>query len=211
MIKITYQELQSFLDSFKTNPDYYKTVEDLSTTAETPPRVLVTNSTKMFSGDDFCKNCRDYSGINLHSSVDGLNYFYNTDQHFNLALIEFKFVCNGIFAKGIGRLKKKDSDLRKLKQQNIKLRLKIKALETVFSVLPHFIEKYDTTGNKDIIIEQLINSPKIFIFVTDYVNKTRGHRDIKGDYFDLDRLSPYPFGKIRTSTVKSFEIFINNI
>ncbi len=202
MIDITdFQEFLSFLDSFKRNKRFYKTISTISKTTESPPRILVQSSEKIFSGDYFCKKCGSNQG-SQHSSVDGLYYICTEEEPFTLILIEFKFINNNILA---------NTNHMDEFRTKIKLNLKLKSLETIFCVLPHLIEKYCNGFNEDILKEQLIKSPKIYMFVTDFEfnNKTKARR-YQADYFDLERLSPHPFDYIHTLTVKEFETFLND-
>lgn len=185
-----------FFDALEKFPNFYKSISILSESSEDIPRSLVKNGKKLLSGDDFCKECRTYSPeISQHCSVDGLKYYYTEKEAFNLVLIEFKFF---------------DTDYTNEQIKNLKMNLKLKALETVFCILPHIIKEYDK-GNEEILIEQLIKTPKIFFFVTDHEvpNKTRSHRDLTGEYFDTYRLKPHPFVEVKTLNILTFETFVN--
>lgn len=112
-------------------------------------------------------------------------------------MIEFKFF---------------DTNYKKEEIKNLKMNLKLKALETIFCILPHLIKKYDNSGNEEFLIEQLIKTPKIFFFVTDHEvpNKTRNHRDLTGEYFDTYRLKPHPFVEVQTINLLTFKKIVKN-
>lgn len=148
----------------------------------------------LLSGDDFSKNCRKDIIESDHSSVDGFYKFF-IDDKFKLVLIEFKSI---------------DEQTNEHKMKNIKLQLKLKPLETIFCVLPHLIKKNHNV-DYGLTYQQLIENHKTYIFVTDYFDKMREHKDIKGDYFDLDKLAPYPINEIQTLTVKAFETFLSKL
>jgi len=211
-----YIKLKNFLDNFKSDPEYFKSISTLSSTNGSHPRILVAvDDIKMFSGDDFNLNCKDNPGSNDHSSVDGICY-YLEDEIFNLVLVEFKHIC-AIFLsdsldENLDPLNIHINKNNNLTKKNIKMKLKLKPLETIFCILPHLIKKFADSNEQDEINEQLICSQKTYIFVMDYPdNPTRNHIALRSDYFDLDKLSPYPFHKVFASTQEGFETYVTNI
>lgn len=187
-----------FLSRFRSNGDFFKSIEKLSMTEGPSPSPLVPNPEKMFSGDQISED----SSIpgNTHYSVDGLYYDYDkydydvddVDDFFYLLLVEFKSL--------------KD-DLNPETVETLKLELKLKALESIFCVLPRFIEK-NANSDKEKLNEILMNSLKKFFLVTDYKNKTKGRHYSTADYFQIKRLQPFPFVQVETLSVVAFQEYV---
>ena len=158
---------------------------------------------KIFSGDRISKNCKRYTG-NEHSSVDGIYYYIPQKKPFTLIFIEFKF-----FSKKNLEETPEMEDFRK----NLRLKLRLKPLETVFCALPHLIENNDKTGNIDIIKEQLINSKKKYFFVTDFEEEKPDQLQnyLNIDYFDLKRLAPHPFYEVKILNPEDFKFLMEAI
>ncbi len=192
MIEINYHELSKFVHHLKKNPAFYKSITELSTTDTGP---LVSNENRLLSGDNFCKECRNYSGISNHCSADAI-LDDPTEQNIKFFFIEFKNINIGISEE---------------KLEDIRTQLKLKGLETIFCIMPHLVNKYgNRAGNEEIIIKQFYNSPKTFFLVTDYIktNINKDRKNFKKEDFDLYRLKPFPFEDIEILTVEAFEQFI---
>lgn len=192
MIKINYRELSKFVHYLKQNSVFYKSITDLSTTKTGP---LVVNKNRLLSGDDFCEECREYSGISEHCSADAI-LDDKTEENIKFFFIEFKNI---------------HIDISEEKLEDIRTQLKLKGLETIFCIMPHLVSKYgNRTGNEELIIKQFYNSPKVFYLVTDYIKEsiTKDRKNFKKENFDLYRLKPFPFEDIQILTVEAFTEFI---
>jgi hypothetical protein len=148
----------------------------------------------MYSVDQMAKECAKKTGFS-HCSADGLCFIFD-DSGFNLLFVEFKPLRD---------------DLNNDEKNSIKLELKLKALESVFCVLPHFIEDNVNESEKKQLNSFLMHCFKIFIFVTNYQqrkNPTKERLNLFNDPFEIKRLEPYPFKLVKSLSVEAFESFL---
>lgn len=148
----------------------------------------------MYSVDQMARDCAKKTGFS-HYSADALCFIFD-DDGFNLLFVEFKPLSD---------------NLNNEEKSSIKLELKLKALESVFCVLPHFIEGNVNESEKNHLNSFLMHCFKIFIFVTNYQqgkNPTKERLKLFNDPFEIKRLEPYPFKLVKSLSVDGFERFL---
>lgn len=194
-------EIESFkcvFERFKPISDFYNSITEISKSKGRNPQPAVIYNKKIFSMDDLCtkvhKNIKELSIANhcKHSSVDGFYYLTKNDK-IVLIFIEFKIIY---FNQG---------NYRQYLTDEIKPKLKIKALETLNCVLPNLLEQY--SFNED-IQKILFEAPKYYycvIYYPDAVSETNARQALESDYMDMSRLSHHPFKQVRLITPRKFK------
>lgn len=156
---------------------------------------FVKSNQEMYCVDEMGRKCAEKTGYS-HHCADGLCFLYDDD--FNLLLAEFKPLKDNLDSETIN---------------SIKLELKLKALETICCVLPHFIEdNIHLHEEREELKTLLMSSLKIFIFITNYrqnENPTKERLNLASDPFEIKRLKPYPFKNVISMSVDAFEAFLD--
>ena len=91
--------------------------------------------------------------------------------------------------------------------EDLKVKLKLKPLETLSCVFPHLIDSY-CKKDKDNINSALLKAKKYYFFVyKDVSNKTKSslHKDLNRDLISVKRLAKHPFEKVYIVDPISFE------
>lgn len=198
---MTNNDIEHIVHSYCDDENFFKSITEISASKETPPESVIYSDFKILFFD---KLSDEVNRINFdnelsykHKSVDGL-YFIKEGGIFKLYFIEFKHVNSKP-----GRSRK---NLAK-----IKIELKLKALESLFCVLPHIIENYYGENFVNSIQSQLLDIPKYYISVLKdrgNINKSNEHVIKSSDFLDMERLSKYPFTKSKVVSPKEFESFM---
>lgn len=194
--------LISFCKEDTFEKEFFKSISIISESAEDNPESVVSSDFKILFFDKLCDDVYDrIKSINKnaskHKSVDGL-YFIKENNILKLYFIEFKHINSG--NRGRSKLKK-----------ITKPELKLKALESLFCVLPNLIEYYCGEESVNFIQSQLIDIPKYYISVLKdrgNINNNNEHEIVASDFLDMERLSKYPFEKSIVVSPKTFEGFL---
>jgi len=142
-----------------------------------------------------------------HSSVDGVYYYFETNEldktELNLFFVEFKHINQG-------------SDNYHEKIAEFKHELKIKPFETVFCILPHLIDKYceekGIQGESNKMKLCLCKCKKHYYCVIPdsfSPNQSNSYINISQDLIDINQLEKYPFDSARITSPIAFEKIIN--
>lgn len=198
--------LEKMLDSLSSNDRFLKTIKEVSKSRDKPYKYVSENEKgKILSMDALCEDVyekmkKKYSNVAKHSSVDGLDYI-KTNGELKLIFIEFKHVNLGSKEK----YKKAIEDL--------KVKLKLKPLETLTCVFPHLIDNY-CKKDKDLINSLLLKAKKYyFVVYKDLSNDTKSNlqKDLNKDLISIKRLAKHPFEKVYIVDPISFEKIIKSL
>ena len=198
--------LEKMLDSFSHDERYLKTIKEVSASRDEPYKYVSDNEKdKILSMDSLCEDVYEkmrekYTNVAKHSSVDGLHYI-KPNKNLKLIFIEFKHVNLGrqeVYNKAI---------------DDLKIKLKLKPLETLNCVFPHLIDKY-CKKDKDEINYLLLKAKKYyFVVYKDISNnpKPNLHKNLNRDLISVKRLAKYPFEKVYIVDPESFEKIIKSL
>ncbi len=200
--------LKKMLDSFSKNDKYLKTIKEISKSRDKPYKYVSENEKdKILSMDLLCENMhqnlkKHYNNTPKHSSVDGLHYI-KTNGQLKLFFMEFKHI----------NLSNKKAYAKTI--EDLKIKLKLKALETLSCIFPHLIDKYSQKDeDKNKIMRSLIESKKYYFVVykdISQTNKSNLYKDLNKDLISLKRLSKHPFEKIYIVDPHSFEKIMQSL
>jgi hypothetical protein len=171
--------------------------------------------------------------INSFNSVDGLFYFHDRNNQLKLIFIEFKTFSdteNNNFSLNqecsnnehccyvdiIEKLEEEKSKNNNMVKNEIKKNLRLKAFESLYSVFPYLIDKFSHIGNlserdKMGLKYFLYNAPKAFYVVfNDFTENNEFSRRIYNneDYFNITKMSKYPYDIVKTLNDRQFMSFI---
>ena len=193
---------ENMLLSFCTDKKFFIPISEISLSDEENPESVVLSDFKIIYFDKLCDEvhrnlCQIDSSSSKHRSVDGF-YFIRENNGIKLFFIEFKHINS----KNRGKNK-----LKKITKPSLKL----KAFESLFCVLPHLIRQYCGEDKVNSIQSQLVNVPKYYLCVLKdrgNVNMNNEHVIASEDFFDMERLSKYPFTKSIVISPKTFKTFM---
>ena len=188
------EDFIKFLDNYKSNPNYYSSISEISLPKgdngeyDRKRQPLIENSFKMLSLDDICKDCTKFDSNNLPSTTDALWYKLNEDSKLVLYFIEFKWhnldrkkdqkIMEDTFLKlerGTVITQDMKDKFQKLyksySDEDVSFKLRLKPFESLFIVLPSLYEDYCNKNQVEIINLQnfLKNCEiKVLSFVSTY-------------------------------------------
>jgi len=195
-----FSPLEKMLNSFSSDNKFLKTIKEVSRSRDKPYKYVSENEKdKILSMDSLCEDVyekmkKKYSNVAKHSSVDGLDYIKSNGQ-LKLIFIEFKHV-------NLGNKKTYDKAI-----EDLKVKLKLKPLETLSCVLPYLIDNY-CKKDKNLINSLLLQAKKYyFVVYKDISNNTKSNlqKDLNRDLISVKRLAKYPFEKVYIVDPISFE------
>jgi len=201
-----FNPLEEMLDSFSRDERFLKTIKEVSASRDKPYKYVSENEKdKILSMDSLCEDVyekmrKKYTNVAKHSSVDGLHYI-KSNNDLKLIFIEFKHVNLGsdeIYNKAI---------------DDLKIKLKLKPLETLSCVFPHLIDKY-CKKDKDEINYLLLKAKKYyFVVYKDISNnpKPNLHKNLNRDLISVKRLAKHPFEKVYIVDSFSFEKIMKSL
>ncbi|MDR2967242.1 MAG: hypothetical protein LBU74_04780 [Methanobacteriaceae archaeon] len=198
--------LEEMLDLLSSDEKFLKTIKEVSRSRDKPYKYVSENEKdKILSMDSLSEDVyeqlkKKYNNVAKHSSVDGLHYIKSGEQ-LKLIFIEFKHVNlsnEKTYAKAI---------------EELKVKLKLKPLETLSCVFPHLIDNY-SKKDKNLINSLLLKAEKhYFVVYKDISNNTKSnlHKDLNRDLISVKRLAKHPFEKVYIVDPISFEKIMNSI
>lgn len=195
-----FKPLEKMLDSLSNEGKFLKTIKEVSKSRDKPYKYVSENekdkilSMDSLSEDVYEKMKKKYNNASKHSTVDGLHYIKSNGQ-LKLIFIEFKHI-------NLGSRKTYEKAI-----EDLKVKLKLKPLETLTCVFPHLIDIY-CKKDKDLINSLLLKAKKYyFIVYKDISNNTKSdlQKDLNRDLISVKRLAKYPFEKVYIVDPMSFE------
>ncbi|MCL2115159.1 MAG: hypothetical protein FWH29_02935 [Methanobrevibacter sp.] len=197
---IKFKPLEKMLDSLSSDDKFLKTIKEVSASRDKPYKYVSENEKdKILAMDSLCEEVyekmkKKYINVAKHSSVDGLHYIKSNDG-LKLIFIEFKHV-------NLGNRKTYEKAI-----EDLKVKLKLKPLETLSCVFPHLIDNY-CKKDKDLINSLLLKAKKYyFVVYKDISNNPESnlHKDLNRDLISVKRLAKHPFEKVYIVDSNSFE------
>jgi len=198
--------LEEMLDSFSHDERFLKTIKEVSASRDEPYKYVSDNEKdKILSMDSLCEDVYEkmrekYTNVAKHSSVDGLHYI-KSNNDLKLIFIEFKHVNLGndeVYNKAI---------------DDLKMKLKLKPLETLSCVFPHLIDNYSKKDKNEINSLLLKAEKYYFVVYKDISNNPKPslHKDLNRDLISIKRLAKHPFEKVYIVDSKSFEKIMKSL
>ncbi|MCL2157432.1 MAG: hypothetical protein FWH54_05375 [Methanobrevibacter sp.] len=192
--------LEEMLDSFSNDERFLKTIKEVSASRDEPYKYVSNNEKdKILSMDSLCEDVyekmrKKYSNVAKHSSVDGLHYIKSNDE-LKLIFVEFKHV----------NLANQETYNKSI--DDLKIKLKLKPLETLSCVFPHLIDNY-CKKDKNKVNSLLLKAKKYyFVVYKDISNDSKSnlHKNLNKDLISVKRLAKHPFEKVYIVDSFSFE------
>lgn len=182
-----------FLDEYKSNPNYYSSITEISWPKnkngekDITKEPLIENPFKMFSLDDICKDCSKFDNDNIPTTTDAL-WYKKEENNLTLYFIEFKWhnldrkKDPKIMEETFLTLERHDaitSDMvdkfkklyKSYADEDVSFKLRLKPFESIFIVLPSLYEDYCDNNPVDVIdLHNLLKNCeiKVFSFVSTY-------------------------------------------